>query len=344
MRILLVALITGALLAAGAMALASGGPPPVDRGYPPPGVTAIGFATAKVDATNQDSEGAIRRAVEAANAKARPRAFADARRKAEAIGATAGMRLGAVWAVGQDPNVPYYGSGVVQGTFGGNDYCGVRRFRTRARHYVQRHVCQAPKDVTVYLTVTFAQAGLSLSAVRAARASSGSAPSATAASAARQAAASTRPSTGVPALRPSSSASRSCSVPAGGSPRSRRKPSRTAKSSPTSNADVTAAERSRGRDRALHPVQQAPFDVLAHEGVQPELAPEVVVERARGDLRRRRQLGDRDLVERARAELLDRGEGQPSLGGSRNRDPLAHPGHNGVMLSHNPVTARRDAP
>ena len=93
------------------MALASGRTPRVDRGYPPPGVTAIGFATAKVDATEPRLRGArIRRAVEAANAKARPRAFADAQRKAAAIGATAGMRLGAVWAVGQDPNVPYYGS------------------------------------------------------------------------------------------------------------------------------------------------------------------------------------------------------------------------------------------
>ena len=36
MRSLLVALIVGALLATGALALASG-PPPVDRGYPPPG-------------------------------------------------------------------------------------------------------------------------------------------------------------------------------------------------------------------------------------------------------------------------------------------------------------------
>ena len=53
-----------AILAAGAMALASG-PPPVDRGYPPPGVTVIGFATAKVNATNRDSEARIRRAVEA---------------------------------------------------------------------------------------------------------------------------------------------------------------------------------------------------------------------------------------------------------------------------------------
>jgi len=167
MRTLLVALVTGAILAAGAIALA-GGPPPVDRGYPPPGVTAIGFATAKVNATDHDSEARIRRAVEAANATAPPHAFADAKRKAEAMGATAGLRLGAVWAVSQDPNLPYYGSGVVQGTFGGDDYCGRRRFPTgfrtlpsgrRVRTCGRRFVCQAPKDVTVYLTVTFAQAG-----------------------------------------------------------------------------------------------------------------------------------------------------------------------------------------
>jgi hypothetical protein len=165
MRTLVIALVTGAILAAGAVALAKG-PPPVDRGYPPPGVTSIGFATSPVHASNRDSEGEIRRAVEAANTRARPRAFADARRKADAMAAVAGMRVGAVWSVGVDPNVPYYGSGVVQGTFGGNDYCGtVRRFagyRTtstgrRVRRYVRRRGCRAPREVTVYLTVTFAQ-------------------------------------------------------------------------------------------------------------------------------------------------------------------------------------------
>jgi hypothetical protein len=166
MRTIAIALAAGAILSAGAVALASG-PPPVDRGYPPPGVTAIGFGTSPVTATSKDSEADIRRAVERANARARPRAFADAKLKAEAMGATAGMRLGAVWSVSQDPNVPYYGSGVNQGTFGADDYCGqVRRaagFRTtstgrRVRRFVQRHECRAPKEVTVYLTVTFAQA------------------------------------------------------------------------------------------------------------------------------------------------------------------------------------------
>ncbi len=166
MRTIAIALAAGAILSAGAVALASG-PPPVDRGYPPPGVTAIGFATSPVDATTKSSEGEIRRAVERANARARPRAFADAKLKAEAMGATAGMRLGAVWSVSQDPNVPYPGSGVNQGTFGANDYCGqVRRaagLRTtstgrQVRRFVQRRECRAPEEVTVYLTVTFAQA------------------------------------------------------------------------------------------------------------------------------------------------------------------------------------------
>jgi len=167
MRSIALALAAGAILSAGAVALASGGQPPVDRGYPPPGVTAIGAASVRVDASDNDSEAKIRRAVERANAKARPRAFADARRKAEAIAAAAGMRLGAVWSVGQDPNVPYFGSGVNQGTFGGNDYCGQRRrpagFRItsdgrRVRRFVQRFTCDAPREVDIYLSATFAQA------------------------------------------------------------------------------------------------------------------------------------------------------------------------------------------
>ena len=147
MRTIALALAAGAVLSAGAVALASGGQPPVDRGYPPPGVTAIGAASVRVDARDGDNEATIRRAVERANAKARPRAFADARRKAQAIATAAGLRLGAVWAVEQDPNVPYPGSGVNQGTFGGNDYCGQRRISKgmttrpdgrRVRRYVQR--------------------------------------------------------------------------------------------------------------------------------------------------------------------------------------------------------------
>lgn len=157
MRTIALALVAGALLSAGAVALASG-PPPVDRGYPPPGVTAIGVATVRVDATSRDSEARIRRAVRRATDQARPRAIADARRKAQQIAVAAGMRLGAIWAAGQEPNVPYWGSGIEQGTFGGDRYCGRARVRSGGKR-VWRHVCRAPRDVTIYLTVTVAQAG-----------------------------------------------------------------------------------------------------------------------------------------------------------------------------------------
>ena len=55
------------------------------------------------------------------------------------MAAVAGMRVGAVWSVSQDPNVPYYGSGVNMGTFGPDQYCGTVRKRGR--------VCRAPRDV-----------------------------------------------------------------------------------------------------------------------------------------------------------------------------------------------------
>jgi hypothetical protein len=69
------------------------------------------------------------------------------------------------------------------------------------------------------------------------------------------------------------------------------------------------------RDRALHPVEQAPLDVVPHEVVQPELAAEVVVEHARCDIRRCRQLADGDVVERTFPQLLDSREGKPALRG-----------------------------
>lgn len=47
----------------------------------------------------------------------------------------------------------------------------------------------------------------------------------------------------------------------------------------------------------LHPIKKAPLDILPNEGVQPELAVEVVVDRTGGDVRRRRQLADGDLIE-----------------------------------------------
>ena len=81
------------------------------------------------------------------------------------MGATAGMRLGAVWSVSQDPNVPYYGNGVTRAPSAATTTAArsaVAGFRTpdgrRVRRFIQRRECRAPKEVTVYLTGTFAQA------------------------------------------------------------------------------------------------------------------------------------------------------------------------------------------
>ena len=151
MRSLLVALIVGAS-SPRARSRSPAAHPRSTAGIPPPGVTAIGFASAPVDATNHDP----RRAGSAVRwprpTKRRGRARSPTRgARPQALGATAGMRLGAVWSVSQDPNLPYYGSGVAQGTFGGNDYCGLDardgsgRSTARVRRYRQRFLCQAPR-------------------------------------------------------------------------------------------------------------------------------------------------------------------------------------------------------
>lgn len=164
-RLVAVAGAVAAGLAVTNLALAKG-PQPADRGYPPPGVTTTGVGRADVGARNRDGEARIRSAVAAAEAAAVPRAVKDARRRAEAIADAAGIELGGVWAVERDPNLPWPGSGVEQGTFGNGRYCGTMRraagFRTtedgrRVRRFVSRHGCRAPRDVTVYLTITVAQ-------------------------------------------------------------------------------------------------------------------------------------------------------------------------------------------
>ena len=157
----------GVILSVAGLAVASGPPPVTDRGYPPPGVTVTGIGRVDVQASNRDGEHGIRRAVATATKAALPRAMSDARRQAQLLGDASGIRLGEVWAVERDPNLPYPGSGLEPPTpFGNGRYCGtLRRFagyRTtpdgrRVRRHVSRRACRAPRDVSVYLTVTFAQ-------------------------------------------------------------------------------------------------------------------------------------------------------------------------------------------
>ncbi|HEX8104425.1 MAG TPA: hypothetical protein VF533_17550 [Solirubrobacteraceae bacterium] len=135
-----------------ALAPAGGGPPPTDRGYPPPGVTATGVGRARILPRGLRSEPRIRRAVDRAMRKALPRGVAAARRRAATIAAGSGIALGEVWAVVQENNVPYYGSGIDVGTFGTNQFCG----RVRS-HRGWRRTCRVPKDAVAYMTVTVAR-------------------------------------------------------------------------------------------------------------------------------------------------------------------------------------------
>lgn len=154
-------LIAAALAACGVIAVTAlapapaSGPPPVDRGYPPPGVTAVGTGRAAILPRGMRNERRIRRVVAAAGRRAMPRAMASARRRAERMASAAGFALGDVWAVEQDPNVPYYGSGLEQGTFGGNRFCGRVRSRRAGRRWVR--TCRVPTESVVYLTVTYAR-------------------------------------------------------------------------------------------------------------------------------------------------------------------------------------------
>lgn len=155
-----VLLIAAAVLAAGlaGAALASGGGvPPDDRVYPPPGVTAIGSGSSPITPRGLRSERKIRAAVAAAGARAMPRAMASARRRAAAIAASSGLQLGEVWAVEQEANVPYYGSGIEQGTFGVNRFCGRIRSRRAATRGRWVRTCRVPRESTVYLRVSFAR-------------------------------------------------------------------------------------------------------------------------------------------------------------------------------------------
>jgi hypothetical protein len=85
--------------------------------------------------------------------------MASARRRVERMAEAAGMRIGRIWAVSQDPNVPYFRSGIDQGTFGPGAYCGRVRSRRSASRGRWIRTCRVPKESSVYLTVTFEREG-----------------------------------------------------------------------------------------------------------------------------------------------------------------------------------------
>jgi Protein of unknown function (DUF541) len=128
-------------------------------------VAAQGVASVKVTPpSDRKHEAPIRAAVEAAEAKALPRAIADARDKAANLATLAGLTLGPIVSISDAPSTPYgfYG---FYGTFGPDRFCGTIRTsvfkRNKAGKRVRvgsrtRHTCRVPQTVTSTVTATFA--------------------------------------------------------------------------------------------------------------------------------------------------------------------------------------------
>lgn len=131
-------------------------------------VTALASASVRVVRPARLSSPSIARAVEATRAKSVPAAVADAREEAARLAAAAGLTLGALQAVAEQPGSPYgpFGGYGLDGTFGPGRYCG--RIRTpvfkrdaRGRRVFQRRFrshfgCRVPSTATTTISATFA--------------------------------------------------------------------------------------------------------------------------------------------------------------------------------------------
>jgi Protein of unknown function (DUF541) len=128
-------------------------------------IQATGIASVRVEApTDRTHEAPIREAVEAAEAKALPRALAEARSKAADLARLSDLTVGAIVSVSDTPSSPYGPFGFY-GTFGPDRFCGTvrtpvfKRGKDGKRHRVgtrTRHTCRVPPFVTSTVSVTFA--------------------------------------------------------------------------------------------------------------------------------------------------------------------------------------------
>jgi hypothetical protein len=130
-------------------------------------VAATGAASVKVIAPkDRTHEEPIHAAVEAAEAKALPRAIAEARAKATELARLSGLTLGPIVAI-SDAQASQYGPFIgFYSRFGPDRFCGTvrqsvfkrskttgKRVRVGSR---SRHICQIPPTVVSSVTVTFA--------------------------------------------------------------------------------------------------------------------------------------------------------------------------------------------
>jgi hypothetical protein len=133
---------------------------------PAPTVASQGAASVKVKPpSDRKHEAPIRAAVEAAEAKALPRAINDARSKAADLARLSGLTLGAIVSISDAPTSPYGPFFGFYGTFGPDRFCGTvrtsvfkrdksgKRVRVGTRTH---HTCRVPPTVTSTVTVTFA--------------------------------------------------------------------------------------------------------------------------------------------------------------------------------------------
>ena len=135
----------GLLAALPATAAAKGPLPEPDDGPDPRGMTLSGTAAASVRAPAQRTEEAIERAVQAARPVAVARALRDARERAVALAAAAGLTLGPAVAVSERDRELEQG------------FVPARRWCFRSRR-TRRTTCRVPESTTATVAVTFATA------------------------------------------------------------------------------------------------------------------------------------------------------------------------------------------
>jgi hypothetical protein len=164
-----VALVAVVAFAAGCLAAVSQAQEPTAA--PQRTLVAVGAGLAKVTPKDRNANASIVAAIEAAEQQALPRAVADGRSEAQALATAAGVTLGTLVSVSNNPTVagpfygPYYGS--TYGSFGPNQFCGTirvpvfkqgadgKRHRTGTR---SRRVCRFPSTLQRTVQLTYALA------------------------------------------------------------------------------------------------------------------------------------------------------------------------------------------
>jgi hypothetical protein len=157
--IALAALAAAAAAALLSFALAPGGggasgPPPAPVQAPgEAGITAIGAAKERVHVAGKRTERSIRAGVAVAKHAAMPAALGAARVQADQLGAAAGVELGRLVSVREQPPSSY---GAWEQPPAVAQYCWTARSRRDGRLGPRRRVCRAPRDAVVVVTATYA--------------------------------------------------------------------------------------------------------------------------------------------------------------------------------------------